>query len=249
MAFENVLVRLTNGQQHGPIPWETLRLWVQQNRVPADAMLVCQTTQAERTVASFPDLAALPRSDDAAATIIPYRNMPALVGYYLGVFSLTACIPILGIVGIGMGIAAVVLGFKGLRNVERQPCGQGHRARLDRDRRRNDLHADGAGDQRNDDCRVRHRSIAALGPGGLPLQVCQDGKVFAAIAAEFFRSPTGVASLVYFCEAPQGPHQGRGNGAVSFVIGLADLVTTLACLACHAVAHASHRGAGGPATA
>src|SRR5687768_5923550 len=98
MAFENVQVRLAGGQQHGPIPWETLRLWVQQNRVPPDATLVCQATLAERTVASFPDLMSLPRSDDAAATIIPYRNMPALVGYYLGVFSLTACIPVVGVI-------------------------------------------------------------------------------------------------------------------------------------------------------
>ena len=125
MAFENVQVRLSNGQQHGPIPWETLRVWVQQNRVPADAVLVCQSTQQQRTVASFPDLMQLPRSDDSTATIIPYRNMPALVGYYLAVFSMTACIPVLGIIGVGLGIAAVVLGIKGLRNVSANPAAKG----------------------------------------------------------------------------------------------------------------------------
>ena len=125
MAFENVQVRLANGQQHGPIPWETLRIWVQQNRVPADATLICQSTLEQRPVSSFPDLMSAPRSDDAAATIIPYRNMPALVGYYLGVFSLSACIPILGIVGVGMGIAALVLGIKGLRNVKANPAAKG----------------------------------------------------------------------------------------------------------------------------
>ncbi len=125
MAFENVQVRLSNGQQHGPVPWETLKVWVQQNRVPPDAMLVCEATRQERSVASFPDLASLPRGDDATATLIPYRNMPALLGYYLGVFSLSACIPILGIVGIGMGIAAVVLGIKGLRNARANPLAKG----------------------------------------------------------------------------------------------------------------------------
>jgi hypothetical protein len=125
MAYETVLVRLANGQQHGPIPWETLRVWVQQNRVPADATLICQTTQEQRSVASFPELVSAPRSDDAAATLIPYRNKPALIGYYLGVFSLSACIPILGIVGVGMGIAALVLGVKGLRNVKANPTAKG----------------------------------------------------------------------------------------------------------------------------
>jgi hypothetical protein len=124
MAFENVLVRLSNGQQHGPVPWETLKVWVHQNRIPADAILICQSTQQEQSVASFPDLAGLPR-DDTTATLIPYRNMPALLGYYLGVFSLSACIPILGLVGIGMGIAAVVLGIKGLRNANANPTAKG----------------------------------------------------------------------------------------------------------------------------
>jgi hypothetical protein len=125
MAFENVQVRLANGQQHGPVPWDTLRVWVQQNRVPPDATLICQATLQERLASSFPELAAMPRADDGAATLIPYRNMPALVGYYLGVFSLSACIPLLGVVGIGMGIAAVVLGIKGLRNVSANPAAKG----------------------------------------------------------------------------------------------------------------------------
>lgn len=125
MAFESVQVRLPDGQQHGPVPWDTLRVWVQQNRVPSDAMLVCQATLEERAVSSFPELAAMPRGDDTAATIIPYRNMPALVGYYLGVFSLSACVPVLGLVGVGMGIAAVVLGIKGLRNVRVNPEAKG----------------------------------------------------------------------------------------------------------------------------
>ncbi|MDA8020388.1 MAG: NDUFA4 family protein [Thermoanaerobaculia bacterium] len=43
--------------------------------------------------------------------------MPAgpLVAYYMGVFSIAALIPFLGIVGIGMGIVAFFQGVKGRR--------------------------------------------------------------------------------------------------------------------------------------
>ncbi len=55
------------------------------------------------------------------ATIVPYRNMPALLSYYLGVFSLSALIPILGVVGVGMAIVAFVLGLKGRRLAKDHP--------------------------------------------------------------------------------------------------------------------------------
>ncbi|MBI5189186.1 MAG: zinc ribbon domain-containing protein [Nitrospirae bacterium] len=52
---------------------------------------------------------------DGVSTVIPYRNKPALVAYYLGVFSI---IPVLGIF---LGIAAFVLGLKGRRNAIDNP--------------------------------------------------------------------------------------------------------------------------------
>ena len=33
-----------------------------------------------------------PPPDDAAATVIPYKNAPALVAYYMGIFSLIPCV-------------------------------------------------------------------------------------------------------------------------------------------------------------
>ena len=48
--------------------------------------------------------------DEAIATVIPYRNKEALISYYLGLFSLIAWVPLLGVVGIGMAIAALILG-------------------------------------------------------------------------------------------------------------------------------------------
>lgn len=50
---------------------------------------------------------------DATGGVIPYKNVPALIGYYLGVFSIIPCFPI--------GLAALVLGILGLRKVKQQP--------------------------------------------------------------------------------------------------------------------------------
>ncbi len=53
------------------------------------------------------------KSDEAVAGLIPYKNPPALIAYYLGLFSLLPCFP--------LGIAAFILGIIGLRNVKRNP--------------------------------------------------------------------------------------------------------------------------------
>jgi hypothetical protein len=63
--------------------------------------------------------------DEPVSYVIPYKNVPALIAYYLGVFSFSACIPILGIVGVGMGIAALVLGIRGLKVAAANPQAHG----------------------------------------------------------------------------------------------------------------------------
>jgi hypothetical protein len=47
--------------------------------------------------------------DDIASMVVPYRNVQALLAYYLGLFSL---FPVLGAI---LGIAAFVLGIRGLK--------------------------------------------------------------------------------------------------------------------------------------
>ena len=54
-------------------------------------------------------------SDETLGGLMPMKNPPALVAYYLGIFSL---IPLLGI---PMGIAAIVMGTKALRNAREHP--------------------------------------------------------------------------------------------------------------------------------
>jgi hypothetical protein len=56
---------------------------------------------------------------DATGGVIPYKNAPALLAYYLAVFSL---IPILGLV---LGAPAVVLGILGLKKRRQQPAVRG----------------------------------------------------------------------------------------------------------------------------
>ena len=56
---------------------------------------------------------------DATGGLIPYKNGPALLAYYCGLFSLLPCI------GILLSIPALVLGIWGLRNRARNPAVKG----------------------------------------------------------------------------------------------------------------------------
>ncbi len=56
---------------------------------------------------------------DATGGIIPYKNPPALTAYYCAVFSL---VPILGLM---LGIPAIVLGVVGLRKRKANPVIKG----------------------------------------------------------------------------------------------------------------------------
>lgn len=62
-------------------------------------------------------------SDDSTmGGLIPYKNAQALWAYYLGIFSLIPC------VGIPLGIAALILGIRGLNFADLHPeaRGKGH---------------------------------------------------------------------------------------------------------------------------
>ena len=57
--------------------------------------------------------------DEGLEILIPYRNAPALVAYYIGVFSIIPCF------GPLLGIAAVILGILGLRKAKAHPESRG----------------------------------------------------------------------------------------------------------------------------
>jgi hypothetical protein len=54
---------------------------------------------------------------DATGGVIPYKNPPALISYYCGIFSLLACIPFF----VPLPIVAFVLGLKGLKKARAEP--------------------------------------------------------------------------------------------------------------------------------
>lgn len=58
-------------------------------------------------------------ANDAASVIVPYKNAPALVGYYLGVFSLIPCI------GGVLALIAIPCGIVGLRKARANPGAHG----------------------------------------------------------------------------------------------------------------------------
>ena len=59
----------------------------------------------------------LQQQQDAVATIIPYKNVPALIAYYCGVFSLIPCLFI--------GWAGLILGIMGLKRAKEHPEAKG----------------------------------------------------------------------------------------------------------------------------
>ncbi len=134
------MVRLSDSREFGPAAMDLVVRWAQEGRVPPDATLVASESGDERSVRDVPELAAVipatPPTSPAPTTpavpmrpafeqdaplsgLIPYRNPAALVGYYLGVFSL---IPILGAL---LALPAIILGIVGLVKRHHEPRRRG----------------------------------------------------------------------------------------------------------------------------
>ena len=61
-----------------------------------------------------------PQQGAGGTGIIPYKNVPALVGYYMGVFSLIPCL------GAILSIVAIILGIVGLSKAKQNSGGSAH---------------------------------------------------------------------------------------------------------------------------
>lgn len=128
-------LRLASGEEFGPATLDVLEDWARQGRVPFDALLVPIDGAPATSVLAQPRLRAIVQTmmpaaaappthpntpaqsppDTAASVMIPYKNMPALVGYYM---SIGALIPGVGAIA---GPTAVVLGIIGLRRRLKKP--------------------------------------------------------------------------------------------------------------------------------
>ena len=65
------------------------------------------------------DAAQAKEDGDSTGGLIPYKNPPALIAYYLGLFSLFPCL------GAVLGLTALVLGIIGLRRRNANPAIKG----------------------------------------------------------------------------------------------------------------------------
>ena len=128
-----------DGRQYGPVTVEQIQRWIAEGRVNSQTMVQAEGSDEWKLISSYPDLAsalssyaipprmpppsgaqrAVPSSDGTLGGLIPYKNVYALVSYYLGVFSLIPCI------GILLGIAAVIVGILGLRFATKHPEAKG----------------------------------------------------------------------------------------------------------------------------
>ena len=126
---------LVANEQRGPITREVLVAEIRSGRLgaavpvrredsddwrPADAVAELREAGSPAVPPPVPPApGVLPQApvtqSDGIAGLVPYRNGPALIGYYLGVFSLIPCI------GPLLGIAAIVLGIVGLTRAARAP--------------------------------------------------------------------------------------------------------------------------------
>jgi hypothetical protein len=66
------------------------------------------------------------KDDGGVSYVIPYKNVPALISYYVGVFGLILCI--LGGLSLFSGVTAIVLGIMGMMRASKNPQahGRGH---------------------------------------------------------------------------------------------------------------------------
>ncbi|HYD01893.1 MAG TPA: hypothetical protein VEB22_11765 [Phycisphaerales bacterium] len=136
MSAYRYTVELMDGRTFGPADAITLREWAQQGRIPPLANIrgddgsVCRAVDSEPIRDVMGRVAAAPpmgagevgggaAPESAVSTIIPYKNVPALVGYYLGVFSL---IPFVGPV---LAVPAIILGIIGLVRARSKPNARG----------------------------------------------------------------------------------------------------------------------------
>ena len=123
-----------DGQEYGPVSAAQLKEWLAEGRADASTLVRREGTDGWQPLSRIPELTGvfpsysplpppLPQSaasdPDPATTIIPYKNMPALISYYLAVFSIIPCL------GILLGLAAVVFGIIGLKRARERPEARG----------------------------------------------------------------------------------------------------------------------------
>jgi hypothetical protein len=111
-----------NGQQLGPFSELELREMIAAGKVASTDLVWAPGDAAWHPLSTVPGFAPIgppPLPVDRGSGLIPTGNPPALVAYYLAVFSLIPCF------GVLLAIPAVVLGIIGLRKAKAHPEAKG----------------------------------------------------------------------------------------------------------------------------
>lgn len=107
-------VRLDDGAEFGPATVDQLKAWAHEGRISGTTMLATDDGSPSIPARNFSELDGhLNTGNERVATIIPWRNKCALIGYYLGIFGL---IPVLGA---PLSLGGIVLGILGIRHWKR----------------------------------------------------------------------------------------------------------------------------------
>jgi hypothetical protein len=119
-------IKGTGGAEYGPVSTEELQQWVAQNRCTRESLVEVDGSGEWVPLATLPEFqdtfvappAPAPASGEGegeggVSTVIPYKNVPALIAYYVGVFCII-CPPLLC-------FPAIILGVIGLRRVKENP--------------------------------------------------------------------------------------------------------------------------------
>ena len=104
-------IQVSDGTRFGPASLDQLKEWAQGGRIDNSTLVFSDDGGPGTPAEHFPPLQGhISSSNDAMATIVPWRNKCALIGYYLGIFGL---IPILGV---PLAMGGIILGGLGIRH-------------------------------------------------------------------------------------------------------------------------------------
>ena len=118
-------IKGTDGAEYGPVSTEELQHWIAQSRCTRESLVKVDGSGEWVSLATLPEFqdafaapppAPAPASaegEGGISTVIPYKNVPALIAYYVGVFCII-CPPLLC-------FPAIILGVIGLRRVKENP--------------------------------------------------------------------------------------------------------------------------------
>src|SRR5262245_32366790 len=130
MTAPQYVLRLADGREFAPADLDLMEAWAREGRVPLGGLPARADDGSVQSVLSAPQLRLIlqapptvgggvpaqgPSGHEPMSGMIPYKNPPALVGYY------TSILALLPMIGLLFGVVAVILGCIGLRKRIKDP--------------------------------------------------------------------------------------------------------------------------------